>query len=114
MSSFSFTNATLSYTDRDLKQNYGVKNANLLVNADFGGGITFDQGTEQLSLKKVKFKYNDSAEGKPNFEIKQFAKPVYSGDVAIGQIAFKYNLDQFNIATKQRHGMSLNSVVFSR
>ena len=32
-----------------------VKNANLIVDTDFRGGITFDQGAEQLSLNKVKF-----------------------------------------------------------
>ncbi|HRG61535.1 MAG TPA: AsmA family protein [Burkholderiales bacterium] len=114
MSAFSFTNATLSYADRDLKQSYSVKNANLIVDTDFRGGITFDQGAEQLSLNKVKFKYNDSAQGKLNFEVKQFDKPIYSGDVAIDKLALNTILDQFNIATKQRHGMSLlDNVVFS-
>jgi hypothetical protein len=114
MSAFSFTNATLNYADRDLKQNYGVKNANLIVDTDFRGGITFDQGAEQLSLNKVKFKYNDLAQGKLNFEVKQFAKPIYSGDLAIDKLALNSILDQFNIASKQRHGMSLlDNVIFS-
>jgi hypothetical protein len=86
----------------------------LIVDTDFRGGITFDQGAEQLSLNKVKFKYNDLAQGKLNFEVKQFAKPIYSGDLAIDKLALNSILDQFNIASKQRHGMSLlDNVIFS-
>ena len=114
MSSFSLTNSTLIYDNYDKSQHYGVKNISFVVGTGFGGTIKFDQAADALELAKVNFNYNNQAIGSLNFKLSQFANPIYAGDMNITTLKANSLMNEFNLATSARKGMTLlDNVSFS-
>lgn len=114
MSTFSLTNATVSYDNFDKNQHYGVKNVSFTIDTGFGGVIQFDQGADMLKLAKVNFNYNDQAVGALNFTVNNLSHPQYSGDVSLTKFQATALLNQFNIATAARKNITLlDNVIIS-
>lgn len=114
MSSFSLTNATLSYDNFDKNQHYAVQKTNFTIDTGFGGIIQFDQAADMLKLAKVNFNYNDQVVGALNFTVNNLSHPQYSGDVNLSKFQANAILNQFNIATATRKNMTLlDNVIIS-
>ena len=67
LSGMKLSNMTVSYDDYDGKVHQSIKQANLMVDSGFGGGIEYDSKAELIDLSKVKFNYNDDAIGEMTF-----------------------------------------------
>lgn len=113
LSGMKLSNMTVSYDDYDAKVHQSIKQANLMVDSGFGGGIEYDSKAELIDLSKVKFNYNDNAIGEMTFTAANFSNPKFSGDFKITKLAANKLLNDLNIATKERKGKSiLNNITF--
>ena len=114
MSSFSLTNATVSYDNLDKNQRYTIQKANFTIDTGFGGVIRFDQGADMLKLAKVNFNYNDQVVGALNFTVNNLSHPQYSGDINLTKFQASAILNQFNVATAARKNITLlDNVIIS-
>ena len=107
MSSFGVTHSNFTYNDMDLQHKYFVPNVNLMVTTGFGGGINFDQHSQNLDLAKVELNYNDLIVSKFNLTIKNFSNPEYKGNIEINKLKLNTLLDSLNIGVVERKSKPL-------
>jgi len=102
LSSLILTNTTITYVDLNSNKHSELKNFDFNLNTERGGNISVDTGSENLTLNKTNFNFDNLVSGKINFVVQGFNKPQYTGDINLPEFALNQLLDKLDIAKEDR------------
>ncbi|MCC2644738.1 MAG: hypothetical protein K0R94_516 [Burkholderiales bacterium] len=107
LNKFSLIHSTFSYVDMDINKRYNIKDFSLKLETEYGGEISLNQDKQKISLDKIRFDFDNIMNGRLNFVLDNFDKPIYKGDLDIDKFSLTRLINKLNLPFKAMNSKDL-------